>query len=94
MPGHEHDARVDHLVGDRDRLLRITGVVADLEGRQLLAKHAARGVEILDRHLGALHLIAEDRVLAVIGPAVAIVISSACAAPAVSATSALAARRW
>ena len=63
MPGHEHDPVVDHLVGDRDRLLRIAGIVADLE-RQLLAEHAALGVEVLDRHLGAaLHLIAEDRIL-------------------------------
>jgi hypothetical protein len=30
MPGHEHHAFVDHLVGDRDRLLGIAGVVADL----------------------------------------------------------------
>ena len=52
-----------HLVGDRDRLLRIAGVVADLE-HQLLAEHAALGVDVLDRHLGAaLHLLAESGVL-------------------------------
>ena len=64
MPGHEHDAVVDHLVGDRDRLLGIAGVVADLED-QLLAEHAAGGIEVLHRLLGALlHLLAEDGVLA------------------------------
>ena len=63
MPGHEHDLRVDHLIGYRDRLLRITGIVANFE-RQLFAEHTARRVEVLDRHFGAaLHLIAEDRIL-------------------------------
>ena len=64
VPGHEHHALVDHLVGDRDRLLGIAGVVADPE-HELLAEHAAGLVEVLDRLLGALlHLLAEDRVLA------------------------------
>ena len=64
MAGHEHDAGVDHLVGDRDRLLGIAGVVADLQD-QLLAEHAAGGIDVLDRLLGALlHLLAERGVLA------------------------------
>ena len=52
MPGHQHHALVDHLIGDRDRLLGIAGVVADPQG-QLFAEHAALGIEVLDRHLGA-----------------------------------------
>jgi hypothetical protein len=68
MPGYECDPGVDHLVGHRDRLLGIAGVVADLE-HQLLAEDAAGLVEVLDRHLGAtLHLLAEGGILAGHGP--------------------------
>ena len=64
MPGHENDVLVNHVVRDRDRLLRVAGIVADLE-LDLLAIDAALGVQVLDRHLGAaLHLIAENGILA------------------------------
>ena len=48
MAGHEHHALRGELVGDRNRLLRIAGIVADLEP-QLLAQHAAGGVDVGDR---------------------------------------------
>ena len=59
MAGDQRDPGPGHLVGDRHCLLRIAGVVADIE-IELLAEHAAGGVDVLDRHLGAvLHLRAE-----------------------------------
>ena len=63
MPGHEDHALVDHLVGHRHRLLGLASVVADLQ-YQLLAEHAAGGVEIGHRHSRSPHhLLAENRVL-------------------------------
>jgi hypothetical protein len=52
MPDHEWNPHAGHLLGDRHRLLRIAGIVADLE-LQLLAKQTARRVDIGDRELGA-----------------------------------------
>jgi hypothetical protein len=63
VSGNELDARCGHLVRDRHRLLRIAGIVA---GRmvELLAEHAARGIDVLDSHLAAvLHLRTEGGVL-------------------------------
>ena len=59
MAGDERDLRAADLFRDRARLLGIAGVVLDVE-RQLLAEHAAGGVEIRHRLFGAvLHLPAE-----------------------------------
>ena len=59
MPGDKDDLLADHVVGRRDRLLRIASVVGD-DQVELLAEHAALGVDVGDRHLGAaLHLLAE-----------------------------------
>ena len=59
MADHNGNAFAGELFRDRARLLRIAGVVADLQ-LELLAKHAARGVKIGDRLLGAVaHLPAE-----------------------------------
>ena len=64
MTVDEDDLLVDELVGDRDGLLGVAGVVADLQD-QLLAVDAALGVDVLHRHLGTvLHLHTEDGVLA------------------------------
>jgi hypothetical protein len=63
MPGHQRHAVAGHLVGDRHRLFRIAGIVADLE-IELLAQHAAGRVDVLDGHFAAvLHLGAERGVL-------------------------------
>ena len=63
VPVDEHHALVDELVGHRHRLLRVAGVVTDLD-LELLAADAALGVQVLRRQLGAaLHLLAEDGVL-------------------------------
>ena len=76
MAGDERDAAAGELVGDGHGLLRIAGVVADLED-QLLAVDAAGGVDVLDRLLGAgLHLLAEGRVLAGHRAGVAMVMSA------------------
>ena len=59
MTGDERDFRAGDLFRHRARLLRIAGVVLDIQ-RQFLAEHAAGGVEILHRLFGAvLHLPAE-----------------------------------
>ncbi len=50
---HVLHAVADELVGDRDALLRVGHVVADLEG-DLVAEDAALGVEVVDGLLGAL----------------------------------------
>ena len=64
MPGHEHDALADHLVGNRDSLLGVAGVIADLE-LQLLAENAAGGIEVGNSLRGAgPHLLAKRGVLA------------------------------
>ncbi len=64
MAGHELDALRHHLVGDRHRLLRIAGIVADFQ-HQLLAVDAARRIDVGHRHFGAaLELLAEGRILA------------------------------
>ena len=64
VPGHEGDLPAGKLVGDRDRLARVAGVVADLE-HKLAAEHAATGVDVRHRLLGTgPHLGAEHRVLA------------------------------
>ncbi len=63
MAGDEGHIVAAHLVGDGDRLLRIAGIVADIE-IELLAEHATRGVDVLDGHLAAvLHLRPERGVL-------------------------------
>src|SRR5262249_33847973 len=52
-----------HLVRDGYRLFRVTSVVADLE-IELFAEHAARFVDVLDRHLAAVgHLRPEGGIL-------------------------------
>jgi hypothetical protein len=63
MPGHELRAPCGHLVGDRDGLFRIAGIVAD--GKvELLAKHAAGFIDVCDGHFAAiLHLGAEGGIL-------------------------------
>ena len=64
MPGDKQHALGDELVGDGDGLLRIAGVVTDLEV-ELLAEKAAGLVEIGDCLFGAgLELCAERGVLA------------------------------
>ena len=63
MSGDQRDALGGHLVGDRHGLLRVAGVVADIE-IELLAEHAAGGVDVLDGKLGAvLHLLPEGGIL-------------------------------
>ena len=56
----ELDAVADELVGDRDALLGIGDVVADLE-RDLLAEDAAGGVDVVDGLLGAVLAAARRR---------------------------------
>ncbi len=59
MAGDQRHAICGHLVGDGDGLLRIAGVVTDIE-IELLAEHAAGGVDVVDGHLPAIrHLRAE-----------------------------------
>ena len=90
MPGDELDPLVDELVGDRHRLLRVAGVVADLE-HQLLADDAA-GLALMSlTAISAPRFICSPKTAywPVIGPAVAIVMS-AHAAPPPSRTSAAA----
>ncbi len=63
MAGDERDTVAGHLIGDGHRLLRVAGIVADVEV-ELLAEHAARFVDVLDGHLAAiLHLRAEGGIL-------------------------------
>ena len=52
VPGDERQLHAGELLADRARLLRIAGVVADLE-LELLAHHAAGGVDVGDRRFGA-----------------------------------------
>jgi hypothetical protein len=64
MPGHERHLLAGEFLADRARLLRIAGIVADFE-LELLAEHAALGVDVGDGGFGAvLQLRAERRVLA------------------------------
>jgi hypothetical protein len=59
MPGDEWDFRARDFFRDRARLFGIAGVVLDVE-RQFLAQHAAGGVDVCNRLLGAvLQLTAE-----------------------------------
>ena len=59
MAGDERDLRAGELFRHRAGLLGIAGIVADLQ-RQLLAEHAAGGVDVRHRLFGAvLHLPAE-----------------------------------
>jgi hypothetical protein len=59
MARHERDFCAGNFFRHRARLLGIAGVVLDVQ-RQFLAEHAAGGVEIRHRHVGAvLHLPAE-----------------------------------
>ena len=60
MAGDQRDAVAGHLVGDGDGLLRVAGVVADVE-IELLAEHAAGGVDVGSTAMLAavLHLRAE-----------------------------------
>ena len=63
MTSDEGHALADQLVRHSHGLLRIAGVVAH-DQFELLAVHAALGVEILDRQLGAtLHLLTKRGVL-------------------------------
>src|SRR5262245_10770163 len=63
MPGDEGNSLAAHLICHRDRLLRIAGVVANLEV-ELLAEHAAGRVDVFDGEFGpVLHLRAEGSVL-------------------------------
>ena len=63
MPGDQFHAATGHLVGDGDRLFRVARVVADKQ-LDLLAEHAALGVNVGDRLFGAgFHLGAEACVL-------------------------------
>ena len=52
VAGDEDDAVTDQLAGERHRLIGIAEVVAH-DQLDFLAEHAALGVEVLDRHLGA-----------------------------------------
>ena len=64
MAAHEHYALADHVVGDVHGLFRVAGVIADLQ-LQLLAVHAASGVDVGNGLLGALpELFAESGILA------------------------------
>ncbi len=59
MPRHEHRTLRRHVVGHAHRLFGIAGVVADDE-LQLLAQHAALGVNVSHHFFGAaLELVAE-----------------------------------
>ena len=59
MAGDERNFRAGDFFRDRARLLRIAGIVLDIQ-RQFLAEHAAGGVDIRHRLFGAvLHLPAE-----------------------------------
>jgi hypothetical protein len=51
VDGNELNAVIGQLVGDRDSLARIAGVITDLEVK-LLAENAARGVEVGDGLFG------------------------------------------
>ena len=63
MAGHQLHALAHHVVGDSNRLLGIAGIVADAQ-LQLLAEHAASGVDIGNRLLRTrLHLGAEAGIL-------------------------------
>ena len=64
MADHDRHSSAGQLFRDGARLLRIAGVVADLE-RQLLSKHAAGGIDVGDCLLGAVaHLSPEGRLAA------------------------------
>ena len=64
MTGDELYALGGELVGHRNSLLRVAGVIAHFQD-ELLAIDAAGGVDVGHRHLGAaLHLLTEGRVLA------------------------------
>jgi len=64
MAGHEGHLLGGELVRHGDRLLRVAGVIADLEP-DLAPHHAATGVDVGDGHLGAAtQLRAEGGVLA------------------------------
>jgi hypothetical protein len=63
VAGDKLDALRGQLVGDRNGLLRIAGVVAHFQD-QLFAIHATRGVNVGDRHFNSLlHLLTESRIL-------------------------------
>src|SRR4029079_7050533 len=63
MAGDQRHVVAGHLVGDGYRLFRIAGVVAELE-IELLAEHAACGVDVLDGQFTAiLHLSTERCIL-------------------------------
>ena len=64
MAEHGDHALARKLLRDRARLLGVAGVVADLEP-EFFAEHAAGGIDVGDRLLGAvLHLPAERRLAA------------------------------
>ena len=52
MAGDEDHAVADQLAGQRHRLIGVAEVVAD-DQLDVLPEHAALGVQILDRQLGA-----------------------------------------
>ena len=63
MSDDEHHIARGHLVGDRHRLLRVAGIVADREV-ELLAEHSARSVDVFDgQSTAVLHLGAERGIL-------------------------------
>ena len=64
MAGDERNPRAADLFRNRTRLLRIAGVILDVE-HELLAQQPTRSIEVGDRHLGTvLHLAAERRLAA------------------------------
>ena len=64
MPGDKLYALAGKLIGDRDGLFRIAGIVADFQ-HDLLAEHAAGLVDVGHGLFGAgLHLLAEGGVFA------------------------------
>ena len=64
MAGHQLDLLGRELVGHRHRLLRIAGVVADIQ-HKLLTQHAAGLVQVGHRLFRAgLHLVAERGIFA------------------------------
>ena len=63
MAGDEFHTLRGHLVRNSNGLLRVAGVVAHFQ-HDLFAIDAAGGIDIGDRHFGALlHLLAEGRIL-------------------------------
>ncbi len=60
MPDYDRHLHAGELLADRARLLGIAGIVADFE-LDLLAEHAARGVDVGDGLFGAVPQLAAER---------------------------------